>query len=406
MANTYITSDLIAPRAVAIFKAINSYINLGNREYENMFQKGTYAPGDTINVRQDNFFVGSRGDAATDEPIVASKVPVTIRPLYSVLIKYTPTDLQRDIISFSDEILAPAVRRLSAMINNDINLAAQTQISNFNGDITAPVNSYSSISRVAAQMKILNMNNYPATFVLDPATMDTLRSSSSLQNSFLPSLNKSITLEASMGRLASFEMMEDTSSTPYISGTHTAAGNVTISPAVSSGSTIVLNGFTAGATVNAGDQFSVAGVYQFDQIKRQSTVIPAQFTVTSGGTAGGGGTISVTVTPEIISTGPRQNVSIAIPNNAVVTLLTNSTTGYMRNIAFTKKGLVLCMPPLERMDSPFSSTANNEGVSMRISKTAQVEDNKNIMRLDAQAAILWVPGQSVVKVSKPVDVVV
>jgi hypothetical protein len=168
---------------------------------------------------------------------------------------------------------------------------------------------------------------------------------------------------------------------------------------------MVLNGFTSGATVNAGDQFSIAGVYQYDQIKRKATVIPAQFTVLTGGTAGGGGTISVTVTPEIIGSGPRQNISTAtIPNNSVVNFLTNSTTGYMRNIAFTKKGLVLCMPPLERMDSPFSSTANSEGVSMRISKTAVVEDNKNVMRLDAQAAILWVPGQSVVKVSKPVDV--
>ena len=401
MANSYLTSDLISKTAVSQLKALNSFVNLGYRNYQGMLTKGQYAPGDTINVRLDNFYDVQEGDTVTAEDIVEASLPVTVQPLLSVSIAYKPTDLQRDIVDFSVEFIVPAVRSISAKLNTKLAQFANTQVNYFTGDITATMNSYAAATKVTPLMNVLNMNNYKRTQVTDPFTAQALKESSTLQNSFLPSFNKSITIEGTMGRLGGMEFMQDTSLAPFVSGTHTAAGDITVDGAVTTGNTIVLQGLTSGATIVAGDLFSIEGVYVYDQIKRQATQIQAQFVVLTGGTAGGPGTISITVSPAIVVSGPRKNISTAsMPDNAVVNFVTNATAGYTRSLAFTQRGLVLCLPALQPMDSPFSSTAMHDGVSMRVSKTAEVLENKNILRLDLQYAARWIPDQTVFNITK------
>jgi hypothetical protein len=408
MSNNYLDSNLVLPHAVAILKSVNSLLRLGNREYEGRFTARTYAPGSTLNIRLDNFMEVQRGDVVTPVDIVEASKTLTILPLFSVPITYTPTDLQRDIISFVDEVIAPGVRAISSQLNNTIAQTLLTQVSHYTGDITAPLNTFKSISSVNPVMTSLNMNNYQRLLVVDPYNLNELQSSSTLQNSFLPSLNKEITLDAKLGRLAGFEVFQDTSLSAFVSGTHTASGNITVTTAVSSGTTIILGGFTSGATVLPGDLFSLAGVYEYDRVGRKQLPINKQFCVVIGGTAGGGGTIAITFAEALVADGPRQNFIVPgaspnqIPVNAVATFLTNSTNGFMNNAAFTTRGLALAIPPLERMDSPYSfvHTDPDSGISMRISKTAEVLNNKNVLRLDAQLAVTWINDQAVRLVSK------
>lgn len=405
MPNSYLNSNLFAKEAAAILKAENSLIATGHKKYEGMFSDNTYKSGDTINVRLDNFFEGQRGDVVTAEDIVEESVPLTIQPLYSVPVAYTPTDLQRDIADFGQEVLMPAVRRIVKMMNNDIYNASLTQVVNYTGDITAPLNSFNAVNAVNPLMDSLNMGNYDRYLCVDPYNAYEMQGNSTIQNSFVSPLNKEVTLDASLGRLAGLDIMKDTSVTRHISGTHTAAGDITVETAVGSGSSIVLTGLTqTTGTINVGDVFSLAGVFEFDRIGRQALSQQKQFAVTAvSGPADANGDITVTVYPELIAEGPRQNFIVpgaspnTIPVGAVATFPTNATTGYINNIAYTSRGLILAMPPLERMDSPDSYTFSDKdsGVSLRVSKTAEVLNNKNIMRLDAQLAYRWIPRQAV-----------
>lgn len=412
MANTYLDSNLIAPHAVAILKAENSLIRLGNREYEGLLEQRIFKPGNTINLRLDNYAVVQRGDIVTSQDIVEKSISMTINPLYSYPVTYTPTDLQRDIVSFIDEVIKPGVRAIASAINNDIYTAALTQIAHFNGDITAPLNTFNSINGLNPQMSVLNMNNYGRNLVVDEYNAYALTGSSDIRNSFLTTLNSQITLDAQLGRLAGFEIFRDTSLTPFISGTHAASGDITVATAVGSGTTIALQGFTSGATVVAGDLLQFAGIYEWDVIGQKPLLsVPKQLVVTTGGTAGVGGTLSISVYPELIASGPRQNFYVPgaspnqIPVNAVVDFITNSTLGYSRNIAFTDKGLALCIPPLEPMDSPYSfvHTDQDTGISMRVSKTAEVLNNKNVLRIDAQMACTWINDQATMKIAQNVS---
>lgn len=410
LTNTFNTSALVAPHAVALLKGMNSLVNLGVTEYTGMYSNAIYKPGDTISLRKDNFVTVSRGQAASAQAIVEDTIPVTIRPLYSAMFEIRPEDLQRKIVDFVAEVVQPAVRAISAQIDSDIAEASKTEISRYIGDISAPMNTFKSVSNINPLMDLLGMNNYDRYLVLDPANSNELVSSDYLKNSFLQTLNQDITMNARVGRLADFDLFKDTNIVPHVTGTHAAAGDVTVKTAVSSGSTIVLQGFNAGATIKAGDCFTFDAVYDFDLIRQAPLSIKRQFTVTADATADGAGDVSVSVFPALIADGPRQNFYVpgaspnVIPVNAVVTFLTNTTDGYVNNIAFTGKGLVLAMPPLVPLDAPYSAvhTDPSTGISMRVTKTSDINNAVNIMRIDCQMACKWIDSQAVRRVAQNV----
>lgn len=410
MANTYLTSDLIASEAVALLQSINSLIRLGNRRYEGMLVAKQYAPGNTISLRLDNFYQVQRGDAVTATPITEADVPLTMQDLFSVAIAYDPTDLQRKIVDFSKEFIVPAVRAISTQINAAIYQAALTQVANYTGDISAPLNSIKSVASVNPLMDTLNMNNYSRNLVVDPYNYYQLVTNSDTRNSFLPSLNKALTIDARLGRLVDLEVFKDTGVSKFVSGTHTPAtlgGDITVTTAITTGTTMVLGGFASGATVNEGDLITLTGVYAMDQVGQKPLSQQKQVVVTTGGTASVGGALTIEVFPAFTNTGSRINFFTPgtspnqVPAATVVNFVTNSTSGYINNLAFTDRGIALVMPPLPRMDSPFSAVATDptSGVSMRISRSADVLNNVNTLRLDAQMGVRWINDQSVKLVS-------
>ena len=403
MANTFLTSSLISKEAAALFRVHNSFLATGNRRYEGMFNENTYKPGDTINVRLDNFFEGQRGDSVVAEDITEASIPVTIQPLFSVPILYTPTDLQRKIADFSDEVLMPAVRRLSAMMNKAIWDAGLTQITNIAGDPAANLNTFASLDDVNPIMDDLAIDPvYNRYASIAPKEVQQLRSAASLQNSFVSPINKEITMDAMLGRLADFDIYKDQSVTKFTAGTHAGPGSVTVNAAVSSGNTIVLTGLTDGTTFVPGDIITIAGVFGWNPILRQKTELNKTYTVTNNETVAGGNA-TLTVSETIQFTGSRKNVfadggDTEIPAGAVVTLYDD----HVANYCYSEKGLITCMPPLQPMDSPHSSVATDRdyGISVRVSKSAEVLENRNVLRLDAQLATTWVPNQAVRLISK------
>lgn len=401
MANQYLTSHLLAKEAVAISSNVATLLPTAYRKYEGMYTKKTYAPGNTIDLRLDNYFIGQRGDTVTAEDIVAATIPLTIAPLYSVPIAYYPTDLQRDIVDFSDEILAPAVRRLIAMMNGDMALSALTQINFWQGDTSSPINTFTSADAVNPLMTKLGMDaGYRRYMALSPDDMHALRSSSSLQNSFISPLNKEITLEAQVTRLAGFDMLAETQIINFYGGTKNILGGQTAFSLVAyTTNTITIgNAVNGEQTFTAGDIVYLPNTQAFNPVTRQGTGYPMPFAIVQTPALTSGNQVTVTVYPNFVLSGPRQNVATIPAINDPIAAVANHTA----NIAYTERGLVAAIPPLERMDSPESYTFTHPktGVSMRISKTAEVLNNKNIMRLDAQMAHTWVPYQAVRKVSQ------
>lgn len=400
MSNTYLTSQLITPEAVAIFEASCTFIPTAYKKYDGMFTAKTYAPGDTINIRLDNFFIGQRGDSVTAEDIVEASIPLTIAPLYSIPIAYTPTDLQRKIVDFSQEFLMPAVRRVRAMMNADIALNVLTQVNYYQGDTTAPINSYASLDSINPLMTNLAMDPaYRKYCAMSPDDMHSLRSNATLQNSFVSPLNKDITVDSRVSRLAGMDIMAEEQIIRFFGGTKAITGAADFQIASFTATTITIkNAVNGDQTFTAGDLIYLPATFAFNQVTRQSTGRPMAFAITTTPALTSGNQVTVSIYPNMILSGPRQNMASTPAVNDVV----KAVPDHMANVAYTERGLVCAIPPLERMDSPesYTFTSPKTGISMRVSKTAEVLNNKNILRLDCQMATTWVPQQNIRKVSQ------
>ena len=158
-----------------------------------------------------------------------------------------------------------------------------------------------------------------------------------LQNNFTPVFNEEIVRQSAIGPLSYFDILQSQNIVRHVAGagpTLHPGDTQTVNGAVASGNTIVLAGASASVTnyFLPGDLISIAGVFSVNPLSRASTGQNMQFVITAPASSSGGGAITVTVSPVIISdtSSPLQNVSNAVPTGAAVTVVPS----YNINIAY------------------------------------------------------------------------
>ncbi len=404
MANAYLTSDLLSKEAAAYFEVTNTFIKTANRKYEGMYTQQTYTPGETINVRLDNRYKVQRGDTVTAQDIVDRSLSMTILPLFSIPIAYKPTDLDRNIGDFGETFLQPAVRSLCAEMNATISSGAISNLYNHTGVVGTAIGTFAALNNTRHAMLEMDIPKrlawYAALSMPDSAALQ-----NSLSNQFNESLNTEILREAQIGNLAGFDVYAE-NSIPQQAGYTGVVGTPLVSTAVVNGSTtVIIKGLTPTITgiITAGSLLTFSGVYKVDPVTHRPITQDFQAVVTADADSDGGGLATVTVSTAIltVATNALQNCegdsSDEIPVDTAITISQN----YKTNICYTDMALYAAMPRLERMDAPESSVFNDTstGVSLRVSKTAEVLDNRNIMRLDAQMAFFWNPEMAYVLMS-------
>jgi hypothetical protein len=408
MANTLINSTLLSKEAAVEFRLNNTFLATANRKYDTMYTDATYESGDTVNIRLDNQFIVKRGETVTASDIKETNDTITLQSLYSVPVTYTTTDLTTKLrINWMERVFKPAVRALAAEVNKDIAADAATSLYIHNGTPGTAISTFATVDAVGATMQERGISPAdPWYMTLGPRDSTSLKSS--LQNAFNTTLNTEISLRSQLGRLSYFDMFTDQSiatHTPYTGGVMTA-GSIQVNATVATGSTIVLKGLTPTITgiFKAGDVIQIAGVQSVNRVNRVSTGQDMQFRITADANSDGGGLATVTVYPPINSdvTDPNRNVTGSVLINSAV--LVNGVDGTVTqvahkvNTAYNENGLYVVTPRLARLDTPESSVFNDteSGLSLRVSKSAEILDNKNVIRIDLLAGYKWM-GQSAVR---------
>jgi len=404
MANSFINSDLLSKEAAAHFTLNNTFYGTANHSYDGMFTDRTYDAGDTINIRLSNFGKVQRGDTVIASDIVETSLPLTLQQLYSYPVAYTTEDLSTKIRenTWKERVFYPGVNALIAEINKDIAALAALTTYNYVGTPGTAISTFAAVDEVSAEMDEMAVPMANRYMALTPSNSSSLKSA--LQNSFNQTLNEGISLASRLGHLSTFDMFSE-----QLIATHStysgALGTPVVNGAVSSGNTIVLSGLTASITgiFKAGDviEFDTDTLHKVDPISKSDTGRRMQFVITQDADSGIGGACTITVSPSIIgdSTNPNQNIinvpAVAtneIPNGAA--LLRPDT--HKCNLAYTNESLYMVTPPLVQFEGVESSTFRDPktGVSLRVSKTAEVLSNKNIMRIDILTGFLWIPSHT------------
>ena len=408
MSNTFVASTLVSKDAAVHFKNFNTFISTGQMTFSEMWQNGQYDAGDSISVRLDNQFQVKRGDTVTVGEVQEQTRALTLQPLYSVPVEYTTTDFTKNMYhGWSDRVLKPAVQNLISKMNADIATAAVTQLNYYGANaISASINSFADIEDPGTILLDLGVPlDEKWYFALTPKDKSAV--GSALQNSFNPTLNEEISFGSRLGRLSYFDIMMDQSIATYTPGIALGTDNLINDTSISDGdSTLVLDGIDNDGTLVAGMAFSVdnsvvsgaALCKSVNRITKASTGRDMQFVVTANATiSSGAATITVSPTMRDNTVPELQNVSSLPVDNASITWSAGTDTNHKVNTAYTRNGLQLAMPPLAELDTPESSTFTDKdsGISIRVSKSAEILNNKNILRLDALLGYVWMPEQAI-----------
>jgi hypothetical protein len=134
---------------------------------------------------------------------------------------------------------------------------------------------------------------------------------------------------------------------------------------------LITNGWTAAAAARVvyGDVFTIAGVFDVNPVTKATLPILKQFSVASGSTlaSDGAGNLTLTISPQIVSSGAFQNVSAVPANGALLTFVGAASTNYTNNLMFDKNAFALAMVPMERPPGAVDcSRVSKNGISIRI----------------------------------------
>ena len=215
MANTFITPDVIASRALAVLYNTMVLAGLVYRDYDAEFNGQV---GDTISVRTPTTFTVDeydRNDGITVQNATETSLSVTLDKLLDVSFAVTAEELSLELVSFDEQLLAPAMEAIAQDIDGRLaeQLIDQAEGSHALGPVTGAYLADGSTTQNLAfrdARKILSRNKLPLNgryAVLSPEAVSDI-----LGDELIVQADKSGSTDAlrdaSVGRLFGFETYE------------------------------------------------------------------------------------------------------------------------------------------------------------------------------------------------------
>ena len=413
MANTLLTISKITNEALMVLENELTFTSEVDRNYDDQFAVVGAKIGATVNVRRPGRFIGTMGPALNVEDLNETSVPVTLSNQFHVDTQFTTQDLALSLDMFSDRILKPAVAAIANKIDFDGTTVAALNTANIVGTAgTPPTGLYTYLSAQA----YLDSEGAPRdgrrSCIVEPFTSATIVDS--LKGLFVPTAEiSSQYTKGLMGRdsggmnwkldqnIVSQTFGNFSTSTVTASvATTTATGFLTSGWA--SSSTITLTAANTGTiNLNAGDTFTIAGVYAVNPQNRQAygTNKLRSFVVKSAVSVASGSSVSVTVSPAVITAGQFQNVSI--PSTSATAAVTFFGSQYNasgngivspQNIVMHRNAFTMAMADLELPEGVhFAGRASDKeiGLSMRVVRQYTINNDSIPTRVDVLYG--WAP---------------
>ena len=339
-------------------------------------------------------FIGTTGPALNVEDFNETSVPVTLSTQFHVDTQFTTQDLALSLDMFSDRVLKPAVAAIANKIDRDGTLQAANNTYNIVGTAGTPPTGLITYLTAAAY---LDSEGAPRdgrrSCIVEPFTSATIVDS--LKGLFVPQeaigeqYRKGLMGRDSAGMNWKMDQNVVAHTFGSFSGTATVAtttatGFLTSGWASSSNITLTL---TNGVSLNQGDTFTIAGVYAVNPQNRQAygSNKLRNFVVNTA-VSGSGSTITVNVSPAVITAGQFQNVSIPSTSaTAAVSFFNSSGTVSPQNIIMHRNAFTLAVADLELPEGVhFAGRASDKeiGLSMRVVRQYTINNDSIPTRLD------------------------
>jgi len=401
MANNLLTISKITNEALMVLENELTFTSEVDRNYDDQFAVIGGKIGNTVNVRKPGRFVGTTGPALNVEDFNETSVPVTLSTQFHVDTQFTTQDLALSLDMFSDRVLKPAVAAIANKIDRDGLQTAALNTYNIVGTAGTPPTGLITYLTGAAY---LDSEGAPRdgrrSMIVEPFTSATIVDS--LKGLFVP--QEAIGEQYRKGLMGrdsggmNWKLDQNVVSQTFGSW---SANTIAITLASTSSAGVLTSGWasssnvtltaSSASTLNAGDVFTIPGVYAVNPQNRQSYGKLRNFVVNSTTTVGTGGT-TVNISPAIIVSGQFQNVSVTSYNSPNITAFNNTGVTSPQNIMMHRNAYTLAVADLELPDGVhFAGRASDKevGLSMRVVRQYTINNDSIPTRLDVLYG--WAP---------------
>lgn len=399
MADNFITSDIITAETLRIIHNESAFLGAINREYNDQFAKTGAKAGSTVNVRRPVQYTVRDGSTASFQDINETTVPVTVQPEFGIDFDFSDYDLTLKLDKFSERYLQPAGKRLATELDMRIG-ALYKQVFNQSGTPGTTISTAQEALDAAVYL-----DNYGAardgnrTLSLTPLAnaklvggMAGLFNDQATQGKQMRTglMKTNLGMDFQMSQNLPTHTVGPLGGTPLVNGANqgTVASGATDNPYAAT-TTLVTDGWTAaaGLRLNAGDVFTIAGVFALNPENKQSTGQLQQFVVRENASSDASGNASVVISPAIIVGGAYATVSNTPADNAAITVVSGTAgSQHSQNILYHKDAFTLVTVDMEiprGMD--MASRMSVDGVSMRFVRGYDIVNNKRLCRFDILA---------------------
>lgn len=386
MANQFATSRIVLQTL-----AIELYNNLQLGKLVHRYGSETFIPpkvgavSSVVDVPMPIRYEAKAGPSLQIQSIVETTKAVAVDQDFHVGLDMSVWDAtfntKDDIKSASSKYLVPAAKTLAEKVDDylaglatQIHQSAGTAGTTLgSGTAAATQQAISLIRQIQTENGVSNKEN--RMLVLAPKESGYVPSA--LSALFVREAQEGVKT-GRLGHLLGYDLYESGNIRKHTAGA--LAGAALTNGVDQEGGTINIDGLDPTDNVKVGDIITFAGVYAVNvQSKRQVTSDRLmEFYVTAAETAAGGA-ISVDIFPEIVTTGPYQNVSNAVADGQVVTL----KASHVANMAITKDTLCLATMPLKKpVGAKVAEIIQHEGLSLLLTVDYDIQERRDITRVD------------------------
>lgn len=409
MANALVTSQVITNEVLRIAHNSSAFLGNTNSDYKDSWDKDL-KPGQTVNARAPVQFTHRTGETANVQDITERSVPVTLQPLLGLDFAVGSTDLTTSVGSdgkvnkaFKDRYLKPAGLKLGAILDYNIGLILKNGTHQIVGTPGTPPATFADLLQAGVPLDRMSVpRDGQRMAAIEPGANANIvaglsglfNNTSVLAEQYKTGVIKTgAGLDIAMSQNVPSHTVGPLGGTPLVNGANQGLtnGGSTDNPYAAT-TTLVTDGWTAAAALrlNAGDTFTIAGVFSVNPETKQSTGVLQSFLVTAAVSSDGAGNASVIISPAIIAGGAYQNVTARPADNAAITITSGAAnTTYTQNMVWHRDAITFVSPKQELpggMDMAYqASLADEGGVTLRFVRGFDITNNKFVSRFD----ILW-----------------
>jgi hypothetical protein len=382
-ANTVNTASVFAKEALKSLRNQHALAGSVHRAWKTEWAGKTYngyKPGATVSVEIPPKFTANSGATITAfQATNPSSVDIVVDDQYNVPLSFTgkeKTMLVTDMRKYVDEAIIP----LNEQVNKNI-AALYKDLHHMLGSPSANFDTYAKMRSIRTRFERISAPVANRVCVYDVDTAANL--SDNLKTVFQPTMVEGWMKHYALGRIADVEQMESVNIKVHTGGAF--AGTPLIDGGAQTGASLLMKGFTGSTTIKAGDIFTIADVYDVNPRSYESNGYLKQFVVTADVAAAAGGGATLAISPSIVTSGARQNVTAGPADEAAVTIVSGQgANAHKASMAFTKQTFAYVCVPMEVPEGAVWSVRETaeDGLSVRITKFYDGVYDQDGCRLD------------------------